>query len=220
MANQQDSSSRHTGPYPESVSRLMEQLGRLPGIGPRSAERLAFHILKSDRPEAEALAGAIQDVKRSVRYCSICYTITDHDPCPICADDRRDHGIILVVEQPKDLISLEQTGMHRGGYHVLLGRLSPLDGIEPADLTVQALMARIGDETKNACSTKVREVVFGLSPNLEGDGTVLYLTERLREADITLSRLARGLPSGSQIEYANKAVLADAIVGRQSIEPS
>lgn len=220
MNNRPEQPTRRANPYPDSVSRLMEQLGRLPGIGPRSAERLAFHILKSERQDAEALAGAIRDVKNTVKYCSTCYTIADRDPCPICADPNRDHGIILVVEQPKDLISLEQTGMHHGGYHVLLGRLSPLDGIEPADLTIPALLARVSDESKNAGGVKVREIVFGLSPNLEGDGTVLYLAEQLRSSGVALSRLARGLPSGSQIEYANKAVLADAIVGRQTIDLS
>ncbi len=206
------------GPYPESMVRLIDEFARLPGIGRRSAERLAFHILKSDRDAAMGLARAIGDVKTHVRHCSICYNLADRDPCPICADARRDHSTVLVVEQPKDLISLEQTGMYRGGYHVLMGHLAPLEGIEPEDLTVHALLRRIDDPAANACSTKVSEVIFGLSPNLEGDGTVLYLADQLKSRGVKMSRLARGLPSGSQIEYASKAVLADAIVGRQGLD--
>ncbi|MFG0330324.1 MAG: recombination mediator RecR [Phycisphaerales bacterium] len=210
---------RRGNPYPESVTRLMEEFERLPGIGRRTAERLAFFILKSKSEDALRLAQAVRDVKSRVRHCSICYNLTDRDPCPICADDRRDHSTLLVVEQPKDLISLEQTGMHRGGFHVLMGRIAPLDGVGPEDLTIGALLERVDDPTKNAGGVKAEEVILGLSPNLEGDGTALYLTERLRERPgVKISRLARGLPSGSQIEYANKAVLADAIVGRQAVE--
>jgi len=197
----------------------MNRLARLPGIGPRSAERLAFYLLKSERDSAIQLAQAITDVKNNVRHCSICYNFTEHDPCPLCSDPERQHETILVIEQPKDLISLEQTGMYQGGYHVLMGRLAPLDGVEPGDLTIQALMDRIDHPKRNAQGVAVTEVVFGLSPNLEGDGTVLYLTEQLGGRDgIRLSRLARGLPSGSQIEYASKAVLADALLGRQTLD--
>ncbi len=206
------------GPYPDSMVRLIDEFARLPGIGRRSAERLAFHVLKSDRESAMALARAIQEVKTHVRHCSICYNLADRDPCPICADPKRDHSTILVVEQPKDLISLEQTGMYRGGYHVLMGRLAPLEGIEPEDLTVHVLLRRVDEAQANAGGAAVKEVIFGLSPNLEGDGTVLYLAEQLKSRGVTLSRLARGLPSGSQIEYASKAVLADAIVGRQGLD--
>jgi len=206
------------GPYPDSMVRLIEEFARLPGIGRRSAERLAFHILKSDRETAMGLAKAIGDVKTHVKHCSICYNLADRDPCPICTDVGREHSTILVVEQPKDLISLEQTGMYRGGYHVLMGHLAPLDGIEPEDLTVHAMLARIDDAKANACGVAVTEVIFGLSPNLEGDGTVLYLADQLKSRGVKMSRLARGLPSGSQIEYASKAVLADAILGRQGLE--
>lgn len=198
--------------------RLIDEFARLPGIGRRSAERLAFHVLKSDRDTAMKLAQAIGDVKTHVKHCSICYNLADRDPCPICGDARREHSTVLVVEQPKDLISLEQTGMHRGGYHVLLGHIAPLDGIEPDDLTVNALLHRVDDPGANACGARITEVIFGLSPNLEGDGTALYLAEQLKSRGVHLSRLARGLPSGSQIEYASKAVLADAIIGRQEID--
>ncbi len=198
--------------------RLIDEFANLPGIGRRSAERLAFHVLKSDRASAMKLAQAISDVKTHVKHCSVCYNLADRDPCPICSDPRRDHQTVLVVEQPKDLISLEQTGMYRGGYHVLLGHIAPLDGIEPEDLTVGALLKRVDDPASNACGVRIAEVIFGLSPNLEGDGTALYLAEQLKSRGVKMSRLARGLPSGSQIEYASKAVLADAIIGRQGVD--
>ncbi len=204
--------------YPESVRYLIEEFSSLPGIGRRTAERLAFHILRSDRVKAIGLAKAVKDVKDNVRNCSICYNFTEADPCPICRNPKRDHSMILVVEEPKDVISFEQTGMYKGGYHVLLGHLSPLDGIDPGDLTADALLHRIDDPSSNAQTTSITEIIFGLSPNLEGDGTVLYLADAIGKRDIKLSRLARGVPSGSQLEYANKAVLADAITGRQLLE--
>lgn len=204
--------------YPEAVDRLIDELSRLPGIGRRTAERLAFHVLKAEEPEAMRLASAIADVKRTVRHCSACYNLTDEDPCPICRDPRRERGRILVVEQPKDLIALEQTGMYRGLYHVLMGRLSPLDGIGPGDLTVDALLRRIDDPAAAPGGEPITEVILGLNPNLEGDGTSLYLREALKARGVPVSRLARGLPSGWQLEYASKAVLADAIQGRQSME--
>lgn len=204
--------------HPESVERLIAEFSRLPGIGRRSAERMAFHVLKSDVPDAMRLAQAIEDVKRTVRHCSVCFNLTDADPCPICADPQRDRALVLVVEQPKDLIALEQTGMYRGLYHVLMGRLSPLDGVGPEHLTVPTLLRRIEDPGANAGAVPVREVILGLNPTVEGDGTALYLAEQLRGRPVRISRLARGLPSGAQLEYANKAVLADAIQGRQTLD--
>ncbi len=198
--------------YPAPVRELIERFAELPGIGVRSAERLAFHVLKSDEQSAMALASAIEAVKKSVRHCRLCYNLSDADVCPICSDSRRDRSRVLVVEQPKDLIALEQTGMYRGLYHVLMGRLSALDGVEPDDLTIGALMERI----RNA-DGQITEVVLGLNPTVEGDGTGLYLAQRLGELGVSVSRLARGLPSGGSLEYANKAVLADAILGRQSL---
>jgi len=209
-------SRRHT--YPATVERLITEFARLPGIGRRSAERLAFHILKSQVPAAMALARAIQDVKETVRHCSVCYNLTDVDPCAVCADAGRDRSVVMVVEQPKDVIALEQTGMFRGLYHVLMGHISPLDGVGPGDLTVADLLERIDIPGSNPGGTPVREVVLGLNPTLEGDGTALYLAEQLKSRGIRITRLARGLPSGGQLEYANKAVLADAIQGRQSME--
>lgn len=206
-----------TPALPESVRRLIEEFSRLPGIGRRSAERLAFWVLKSAPEEALALADAIALVKRSVRHCTICWTLTDADPCAICADPKRDAGSILVVEQPKDLMTLEQTGMWRGVYHVLLGRLDPLDDVGPESLTVAALLARLDDPRRNARGEAVRELVLGLNPDMEGDSTALHLAEEARRRGVAVSRLARGLPTGSQIEYANPAVLADAIQGRSPI---
>lgn len=203
--------------YPEPVDRMIDELCKLPGVGRRSAERMAFHLLKAKREEAMKLSEAIADVKQNVRYCSVCYNLTDVDPCRICSDDRRDASAVLVVEQPRDLISLEQTGMFSGVYHVLTGRLDPLGGVEPGDLTIQHLFDRVDQPEKNSRGVKVTEVILGLNPNLEGDSTALYLSDELSRKGVKVTRLARGLPAGSQLEYASKAVLADAIAGRQSL---
>lgn len=191
----------------ESLTRLKEQLQRLPGIGARSAERLAFHILREPRDFAAALAGAILDVKDKLRPCSVCYNLTEADPCLICSDPRRDQGEVYVVEQPKDLMSLESTGLVRGVYHVLMGHIAPLDGIEPDDLTIGALVTRVR-------GGGVREVVLALNPTLEGDGTALHIHSLLSELGVTVTRLARGLAVGSQIEYASAGMLESAIRGR------
>lgn len=209
--------SSGAGPYPESVDRLIASFAKLPGIGRRTAERLAFWVLKSEEREAMSLARAIADVKRGVRHCAICYNLTEADPCPICADARRERGMVLVVEQPRDLIALEQTGMHKGVYHVLLGRISPLEGVGPADLTIARLLERADDPSSNSGGERVREVVLGLNPTLEGDGTALHIASEMSKRGVTVSRLARGIPAGSQLEFASKAVLADAISGRQSM---
>ena len=210
---------RHSdgGPYPQSVSALVDALAGLPGIGRRTAERLAFWVLKADSADALALADAIRAVKRDVRHCSVCWNLTDSDPCRICSDASRDASLVLVVEQPKDLISLEQTGMHRGIYHVLMGRLDPLDGVGPEALTVDDLVARVQDPARNARGVSVREVIMGLNPDMEGDSTALLVAQRLAGTGIAVTRLARGLPSGSQIEFANRAALADAIALRQPV---
>jgi recombination protein RecR len=202
---------------PESVRRLIDEFAALPGIGRRSAERLAFWVLKSSKEEAMRLADAIAIVKKSVRHCSICWNLTDADPCPICASLERDASSVLVVEQPKDLITLEQIGMYKGVYHVLLGRLDPLDGVGPESLTVKGLLERLETPAKNARGIAVKELILGLNPDMEGDSTSLWLAEEARRRRVHVTRLARGLPSGSQIEYANPAVLADAIAGRQSM---
>lgn len=211
-----DGSAR--SPYPESVQRLIEEFGRLPGIGRRSAERMALHVLKCDAAEALALARAVEDVKKHVRPCPVCFHLTDADPCPICADERRDRSTVLVVEQPRDLIALEQTGTYRGVYHVLMGRLSPLDGVGPEHLTIDALVRRVENPGANVGGVAVREVVLGLNPTVEGDGTALYIADRLKPSGARVSRLARGVPTGGQLEHVNKAVLADAIEGRRPMD--
>jgi recombination protein RecR len=192
----------------ESVTRLVEEFAKLPGIGKKSAERLAYHVLRLHENEAAALAGAIRAVKENVRYCRNCYNLTEQDECEICRDASRDRSLLCVVEQPRDLMALEQPGTYRGLYHVLLGRIAPLDGVGPEDLTIEALIARIrgGD---------FREVIMATNPTLEGDGTALYISSLLAGMPLTVTRLARGITSGSVLEFANKEILADALAGRQ-----
>ena len=197
--------------YTQSLQNLMSQLSRLPGIGMRSAERIAFHLLKQKPEEAMQLADAIRDVKTRIRHCSICYNLTEEDPCDICKDESRDQGVICVVEQPKDLLSLEAAGLFKGVYHVLLGRIAPLEGMEPGDLTIDGLMQRLARGT-------IREVIMGTNPTMEGDGTALHLQSLIGQFPaVQITRLARGLPTGSSIEYANRNMLADAISGRQKM---
>jgi recombination protein RecR len=200
------------------VERLIQEFASLPGVGRRSAERMAFHVLKSGAEEAARLSQAITDVKRSVRSCSICYNLTDVEPCRICANPDRDAALVMVVEQPRDLISLEQTGLFKGVFHVLMGRIDPLSGVEPQHLTVDHLLARVDDPGKNSRQIRIAEVILGMNPNLEGDSTALYLSDQLARRGMKVSRLARGLPSGSQLEFVSRAVLADAIQGRQQMD--
>lgn len=216
--NPQHHSQRGPSAYPAAVERLIRELADLPGIGRRSAERLAFHVLKSDKETAMGLARAITDVKKTVRHCSVCFNLTDADPCPICAGPARDRTRVLVVEQPKDLIALEQTGLYKGLYHVLMGHLSPIDGVGPAELTINRLLKRLDKPESNPDGVAVVEIILGMNPNLEGDGTALYLADEAKKRGVSVSRLARGLPTGSQLEFASKAVLADAIEGRQRVD--
>ncbi len=192
----------------ESVANLIEQFARLPGIGKKSAERLAYHVLRIHATEAEALAGAIRAVKENVRYCRECFNLAEEELCSICADPRRERDLLCVVEQPRDLIALEQAGVYRGLYHVLLGRLAPLEGIGPEQLTIDRLVDRVRGGS-------FREVVMATNPTLEGDGTALYISNLLGELPVRLTRLARGITSGSVIELANKEILSDALTGRQ-----
>ena len=191
----------------ESLERLKNEFQKLPGIGARSAERLAFHVLRSTRDEAQALSRAIDDVKNRVGHCSVCYNLTEADPCAICRDARRDTSIIVVVEHPGEVMLLEETGLVRGLYHVLLGHIAPLEGVEPGDLTIDALVQRVKQG-------EVKEVVLGTSPTVEGDGTALYIRSLLENEGVRVTRLARGIPVGSQIEYATRAMLEVAISGR------
>jgi recombination protein RecR len=192
----------------ESVTRLIDQLAKLPGIGRKSAERIAYYILRVHKNEALALADAIRDVKENVRYCRVCYNLAEAELCGICQDARRDQSLLCVVEQPRDLIALEQAGTYRGVYHVLLGRLAPLEGIGPEQLTIGRLVERVREGG-------VKEVIMGTNPTLEGDGTALYISNALAEFPVEITRLARGITSGSVLEFANKEILADALAGRQ-----
>jgi recombination protein RecR len=196
--------------YTQSLNNLIEQFAKLPGIGPKTAERLAFYILKADTPEAMALAEAISDVKKNIRQCKICYNLAEADTCPICTDPRRDKSILCVVEQPKDVISLEKTGLCKWVYHVLNGHIAPLEGIEPTDLTINPLVKRVH-------AGGIKEVVMATNPNLEGDGTALYIQSLLSGMNVRVTRLARGLPAGSTLEYASGNILADAILGRNPL---
>jgi len=198
--------------YTQSIQNLMSELARLPGIGMRSAERIAFHLLKEKPEDAMKLADAIRDVKTRIKHCSVCYNLTESDPCSICADPSRDQGQVCVIEQPKDLLALESAGLYSGVYHVLLGRIAPLEGIDPSDVTVEPLMDRLA-------RGEIRELIMGTNPNMEGDGTALHIQQEVqtRFPSVQITRLARGLPAGSNIEYANRNILADAINGRQKM---
>jgi len=198
------------GAFSQTIERLKEELGKLPGIGARSAERLAFHILKASEDEAMALARAIRDVKTKIRPCRICFNLTEQETCDICGDPRRDRETICVVEQPKDLLAIESTGAYNGVYHVLMGRIAPLERMEQEDLTIDALVRRVR-------GGKIREVLLATNPTVAGDGTSLHIASLLEGTGVKLTRLARGLPSGGQIEYANKSILTDAISERREL---
>ncbi len=193
-----------------SVNELVEQLGRLPGIGKKSAERLAFHLLRVPKADALALADVIRRVRENVHYCSVCFNLAESEKCSICCDPRRDTTRICVVEQPRDLMSLEQAGVYRGLYHVLLGRIAPLDGIGPDQLTIDQLVERIH-------TGRFVEVIMATNPTVEGDGTSLYISNLLAGYQVPITRLARGITAGSVLEFANKEILADALLGRQRL---
>ncbi len=194
----------------ESVVNLIGEFAKLPGIGKKSAERLAYHILRQHETEALALADAIRDVKLKVKYCKRCFNLAEEELCAICRNASRDTGLLCVVEQPRDLIALEQTGAFRGLYHVLLGRIAPLEGIGPDQLTIEALVGRVREEA-------FREVVMATNPTVEGDGTSLYISNQLADTGVRVTRLARGITSGSVLEFANKEILTDALSGRQEL---
>ncbi len=197
--------------YPESMLNLMRELGRMPGVGQKSAERLAHYVLALPHDDAMQLATAIQNVKQNVSHCSICCNIGETDPCHICKDHRRDHKKVCVVEQPKDLFTIEKAGFYEGVYHVLFGHIDPLDNVEPEDINIDKLVDR-------ARNNGIQEVIIATNPNLEGDVTAMYILERLEPLGVKVTQLARGMPSGSYLEYANSAVIADAIHGRKSIQ--
>lgn len=194
----------------QSVLRLIDELSKLPGIGRKSAERVAYHLLRIPTEDALGLAEAIRDVKLNVRYCSLCFNLSEEELCEICRDSRRDTSQLCVVEQPRDLIALEQSGVYSGLYHVLLGRIAPLEGIGPEQLTLDALVNRVAEGT-------VAEIIMATNPTTEGDGTALHISSLLAEYPVKVTRLARGVTAGSVLEFANKEVLADALTGRQSL---
>ncbi len=196
-------------PYGRTVARLIEEFNRLPGIGKKSAERLANHILACSAADANALADAIRDVKTSVKRCTVCFNLTEHEVCGLCSNDRRDPQVVCVVEQPRDVVALESSGAFTGRYHVLGGRIAPLEGIGPENLTINQLVKRIRRDG-------VKELVMATNPTLEGDGTALFITNLLENDDVRITRLARGIASGSVLEFANREMLADALRGRQS----
>jgi len=192
----------------ESIARLIDEFAKLPGIGKKSAERLTYHVLRAGKAEALALADAIRNVKENVRYCRTCYNLAEQDECAICQDPKRERNLLCVVEQHRDLMALEQTGAYRGLYHVLLGRISPLEGIGPDRLTIDALIQRVRGGS-------FQELIMATNPTVEGDGTALHISNLLADLPIRITRLARGITSGSVLEYANKEILTDAIMGRR-----
>jgi recombination protein RecR len=192
------------------VARLIEEFHKLPGIGPKSAQRLTYHLLRAPTEEARALAQAILEVKEKIVLCSVCQNITDSDPCAICSNSERDHGAICVVEEPLDILALERAGAYKGLYHVLHGVISPMDGVGPEDLKVQELLSRLR-------SGDVREVIMATNPNLEGEATAMYIARLISPLGVKVTRLARGLPVGADLEYADNVTLARALEGRQEV---
>jgi len=194
---------------PDPVARLVEELQRLPGIGPKSALRLAFHLLKSPREETDRLTQAVRDVKEKVTYCSVCNNITETDPCAFCRNRDRDHRLVCVVEEPQNVSAIEKTREFKGVYHVLMGALSPLQGIGPDDLKIKGLLARIGDG--------VTEVILATNPNVEGEATAIYLARLLKPLGVRVTRIAMGLPVGSDLEYADEVTMHKALEGRREV---
>jgi recombination protein RecR len=215
--------------YAPPVQRLVTELSKLPGIGNRTAQRLAFHILRASGEDAAALAEAIREVKEKIGLCEVCFNLTDEARCRICQDPRRDHGLICVVEEPSDVIPMERTHEYGGVYHVLGGALSPIDGVDPEDLKIAELFARVGPEERRSdgearavdgeAPAVVREVVLATNPTTTGEATALHIAEELRERAprITVTRLASGLPVGSDLEYADEVTLGKAFAGRRAV---
>lgn len=195
---------------PEPVERLIEEFSRLPGIGPKTASRLAFFLLRAPKEQSQQLAEALRQMRERITFCDVCYNISESSPCPLCADDGRDRGMICVVEEPLDVIAVERTREFRGLYHVLHGVISPVDGIGPEDLKIEPLMERVR-------LGGVREVIVATNPNMEGEATAMYLSRLLAPLGIRATRLARGLPMGSDLEYADEVTLSRALEGRREI---
>jgi recombination protein RecR len=192
------------------ITRVVDEFSRLPGVGPKTAQRLTYHLLRAPAQQSEALAEAIMDLKRNVVLCSLCFNITDRDPCTLCQDMERDETHICVVEEPLDLVAIERTGQYKGRYHVLHGALSPMDGIGPEELKVRELIQRLK-------AGNVEEVILATNPNLQGDATAMYLTRLIQPSGVSVTRLARGLPVGGDLEYADEVTLTNALAGRSQI---
>ncbi len=196
--------------FPPPVERLIQELKKLPGIGEKTAVRLAFHLLRTDRREVEALAGALSALHEATHFCSQCFGFTDADPCRLCADPGRSDEVICVVEEPADLVAIERSGQFRGRYHVLHGTLSPLDGVGPEDLRIAELVRRVG-------RGGVREVIVATNPTVEGEATAIYIAQLLKPLGIKVTRIARGLPAGGDVEYADSVTLGQALEGRREM---
>jgi recombination protein RecR len=192
------------------VQNLIEELSKLPGIGPKSAQRLAFYILKASPDEAQKLARAIVTVKEKIKFCSICFNVTDHEICDYCKDPRRDDSILCVVEESRDIVALEKTGEFRGRYHVLQGAVSPIDGVGPEDIRIKELLQRLQDG-------KTKEIVVATNPNIEGEATAMYVAKLIKPLGIKVTRIASGLPVGGDLEYADEVTLGRALQGRREM---
>ena len=197
--------------YEGVVQDLIDELGRLPGVGPKSAQRIAFHLLQADPADVERLARVLVEVKQRVKFCSICFNVSEEETCRICRDPRRDPSVLCVVEEYKDVVAIERTREFRGRYHVLGGAISPIDGIGPDQLRIRELMGRLSD-------TQIAEIILATDPNLEGEATATYLTRQLSPFGLRVTRLASGLPVGGDLEYADEVTLGRAFVGRRSAE--
>jgi recombination protein RecR len=193
------------------VQSLVDELGRLPGIGPKSAQRIAFYLLKAAPEDAKRLAKAVVEAKERVSWCRRCFNFAEGELCVYCRDDRRDPGVLCVVEEPRDIVAVERTQEYRGGYHVLLGAISPIEGIGPEQLKIRELLARVGDEG-------VKEVILATNPNIEGEATAMYLARLLKPLGLRVTRIASGLPVGGDLEYADEVTLGRALEGRREVE--
>ena len=196
--------------YAKPLNRLINELSKLPGIGGKTAQRLAFHILSMDKNEVFNLADAIRDAKESMTYCSVCGNLTDTDPCIICSDENRDRSTICVVESPKDVVAMEKIREYRGYYHVLHGAISPMDGIGPDDINLKSLIKRLQDEN-------VKELIIATNPNIEGEATAMYIARLIKPSGIKVSRIAHGIPVGGDLEYADEVTLLKAVEGRREL---
>ncbi|MDP5274654.1 recombination mediator RecR [Chengkuizengella axinellae] len=196
--------------YPEPVSKLIDSFTRLPGIGAKTAARLAFHVIRMEEEDVVDFAKALVNVKRNLHYCSVCCNITDVDPCRICSDKNRDSSVICVIQEPKDLVAMERTKEFQGYYHVLHGAISPMEGIGPDEIRVAELLTRLSDE-------RVKELILATNPNIEGEATAMYLSRLVKPFGIKITRIAHGLPVGGDLEYADEVTLSKALEGRREL---